>query len=246
MFIDRVVLVSLVAIFSCVGGQEESTQCSTSLSNYYVETREQIFSQTVGLILSAIPGNDSTSNETTNSVLYNRLLQRLSLEDTAEREAVFNQAYDRILASATRTCSRLQGQTVDQSRIDQVQANLTTLLQSEDDMVTAIQDTYGILLCYQGLTRSEELSSFVDNLTPEEQAKIFGLSERPYTLGFVVDDTGSMSDEIAKVKEVITFFVNSSTAAPSHYILTTFNDPGDLPVSIQYIEYIMYSITTCM
>ena len=224
----QLAFVSAAVAVSFVSAQVETTRCSTTLSNYYVETREEIFNQTVGLILSAFSSNDSATNASATTVLYSQLLERLKLTDTANRETAFNQAYDKILASATRTCSRLQGQEVQQSSIDQVQNELTTLLQSEDDMLSAIQSTYGTLLCYQGLTRSDQLGSFVDNLSPEDQAKIFGLSERLYTLGFVVDDTGSMADEIAKVKQVIRFFVESDTAAPTHYILTSFNDPGTL------------------
>jgi hypothetical protein len=229
----QLAFVSAAVAVSFVSAQVETTRCSTTLSNYYVETREEIFNQTVGLILSAFSSNDSATNASATTVLYSQLLERLNLTDTANRETAFNQAYDKILASATRTCSRLQGQEVQQSSIDQVQNELTTLLQSEDDMLSAIQSTYGTLLCYQGLTRSDQLGSFVDNLSSEDQAKIFGLSEGLYTLGFVVDDTGSMADEIAKVKQVIRFFVESDTAAPTHYILTSFNDP-DVGVPKRY------------
>ena len=60
------------------------------------------------------------------------------------------------------------------------------------------------------------------------QFGIFGLARRVYTVAFVVDDTGSMGEEIAHVQRLISDFVRSGAASPSHYILASFNDPGDL------------------
>ena len=46
------------------------------------------------------------------------------------------------------------------------------------------------------------------------------------TLAFVVDDTGSMSDEIEAVKNLIKAIINAERTSPFFYILGTFNDPG--------------------
>ena len=48
-----------------------------------------------------------------------------------------------------------------------------------------------------------------------------------YSVAFVIDDTGSMSEEIDAVKCLVRSFVKSAgTSGPKKYILGTFNDPG--------------------
>lgn len=50
-------------------------------------------------------------------------------------------------------------------------------------------------------------------------------------LVFVIDTTGSMSDDIAAVRIVTTSIIDSKVGTedePSSYILVPFNDPGSL------------------
>ena len=51
------------------------------------------------------------------------------------------------------------------------------------------------------------------------------LASKP-TLGFAVDDTGSMLEEIKSVQKLIHSFIKTERSEPKAYILTTFNDPG--------------------
>ena len=46
------------------------------------------------------------------------------------------------------------------------------------------------------------------------------------TLAFVVDDTGSMGNEINAVKDLITAIIKAEKSSAYYYILVTFNDPG--------------------
>lgn len=55
-----------------------------------------------------------------------------------------------------------------------------------------------------------------------------GLSQTS-VLCFVIDTTGSMSDDIAEVRRVTSSIIDSKTGTatqPSEYILVPFNDPG--------------------
>lgn len=55
-----------------------------------------------------------------------------------------------------------------------------------------------------------------------------GLSQSS-VLCFVIDTTGSMSDDIDEVKRVTSSIVDNKTGTetqPSEYILVPFNDPG--------------------
>jgi len=121
--------------------------------------------------------------------------------------------------------------------------------------VTEAREVYGKLVCLQSLSvqpeigsrkkrqddneseNQKELENFFENLGGEILATIFGLRyiiielegmlhiTRP-TLAFVVDDTGSMSEEIESVQHLIRSFVSTERSNPISYILTTFNDPG--------------------
>lgn len=52
------------------------------------------------------------------------------------------------------------------------------------------------------------------------------------SLTFVIDDTGSMSDDINQVKlkteEVFNAVINSKSSEIENFVLVTFNDPGRL------------------
>ena len=48
------------------------------------------------------------------------------------------------------------------------------------------------------------------------------------TLMFAIDDTGSMRQEIAAAKKIATSIINQQRAEPVDYILSPFNDPGNL------------------
>ena len=67
-----------------------------------------------------------------------------------------------------------------------------------------IEDKYG--------TRLEVVFGFLDVIAPLP------------CLGFVVDTTGSMGDEIAAVQDLILSFVSSEQNEPACYVVTPFND----------------------
>ena len=194
--------------------------CSATISNFYVTSRERIFNQTTRLLLSAFSDNPLGSE----ADLYQQLLMDLGLPDTPDRAQTFGRAFSQIIAANTRACTELQGLTITSANTTQVIAELRNALDSGHDL-NLVRDIFGRALCLESLVETENVS-FVTGLSGEDRGKIFGLAQRPYSLGFVVDDTGSMSDEIARVRQLITEFVNDDVGAPTHYILTSFNDPS--------------------
>ena len=149
----------------------------------------------------------------------------LGLDDTPDRENAYGHAFSQIIAATTRACTEYQRQNVTTVNITQVITELRNALDSASDL-RLVRDIFGRALCLQSLVDTTSMVSFISGLSHEDKGKIFGLAKRPYSLGFVVDDTGSMAEEIAKVQLIIHGFVNSSVGAPTHYILTSFNDPS--------------------
>lgn len=72
----------------------------------------------------------------------------------------------------------------------------------------------------------------IDKLGDELFRDILNIRRRKkVSLAFAVDYTGSMSDEIAAVKDEIIQFVTSTIGSdnePADYVLSLFNDPGNL------------------
>ena len=151
----------------------------------------------------------------------------LSLDDTPDRTQDFGRAFSQIIAANTRACTEYRGQSITSANITQVINELRNALDTGSGL-NSVRDIFGRALCLDSLVETESALSFVTELTGEDRGKIFGLAQRLYSLGFVVDDTGSMAEEIASVQQIIQQFVNSDIGAPTHYILTSFNDPGKL------------------
>ena len=159
--------------------------------------------------------------------LYQHLLTNLSLEDTPDNYREFGKALNQIISAKTRACIEYRGHSVTPSNIAQVTADLRNALDSGANL-TSVREILGRALCLHSLLDIESVLNFTAGLSAEDRLTIFGLehASSPYSLGFVVDDTGSMSSEIARVQEIIRGFVAGDGGAPTHYILTTFNDPS--------------------
>ncbi|XP_076080109.1 von Willebrand factor A domain-containing protein 7-like [Mytilus galloprovincialis] len=70
----------------------------------------------------------------------------------------------------------------------------------------------------------------INDMNADTFVQIFGLvKRRQASFGFVIDDTGSMGDEIEEVRKACIDIITNvfgTPNAPSNYILVTFNDPG--------------------
>lgn len=197
--------------------------CSTSVSNFYVTSRDRVLNKTTQYLLCAffdIPHGNVAD-------LYRAVLTNLSLKDTPENFRAFSKAFHQIISAKTRTCTIDKGCPVTILNITQVCEELRKALDTCSDL-TIVTDIFGRVLCLEGLLKIECASSCAAGLPTEYRRKIFGLApaQRPYSLGFVVDDTGSMSSEIVRVQQIIRGYVDENVGAPTHYILATFNDPG--------------------
>lgn len=195
--------------------------CSATISNFYITSRARVFNKTTQTLLAAFTGSP-LGNVTD---IYRHLLMNLSLDDTPDKDQAFGKAFSQIIAAKTRACTEYQGQYVTSMNITQVTTELRSALDSGSNL-NSVRVIFGKALCLLSLVEAGSVSRLITGLSGEDRGKIFGLVLRPYSLGFVVDDTGSMSEEIRRVQQIIREFVNGNVGAPTHYILTTFNDPS--------------------
>ena len=221
--------------------QTQEHMCSATISNYYITPRERFFNQTTRLLLSAFFDNPLG----TETDVYQQLLMDLGLDDTPDREETFDRAFSQIIAANTRACMEYQGENVTTMNLIRVVSELRNALDSGSDL-NSVREIFGRALCLQSLVEAGSGLSFVTELSGEDRGKISGLAQIPYSLGFVIDDTGSMAEEIARVQEIIHSFVNSDVGAPTHYILTSFNDPSKwtLANDIRYTGTLLSNLTS--
>ena len=199
--------------------------------------------------------NDSSSTGPNNSLtdmeVYERIATTVNATVTPEGFVKFEEAISEIAASTYAACSAPEESRVQAEDIPELTERFFNLTSAGN--ISQAREVYGQLLCLQQLLTAENstsvrkrrqmdpdfktdldrLNEFFDMLEghPTIVSSIFGLTNDPFsnifpTLAFVVDDTGSMSGEIASVKSLIFSFVKVERSNPIAYILTTFNDPG--------------------
>ena len=198
----------------------------------------EVFSSVLNVSSSAARNNSLTSME-----VYEQIAISVNATVTQSGLVRFEEAISEIAASTYAACSA--------SEESRVQANDTSALIemfftfTNSGNITLAIEVYGKLLCLQSLLETEsqtrrkrqthqaELDAFFDMLEghPDIIAPIFWLTEDQFfgilpTPAFVVDDTGSMTDEIGSAMRLIISFISVERSKPIAYILTTFNDPG--------------------
>jgi len=207
-----------------------------------IETLVDVFSTIVGT-----PIEEENERE-----LYETVSMGLNITATSEGFVRFQEAVNEIAVASLQECSRPEHERVTLDDVTELAMIFHQLLNNSN--VTEAREVYGKLVCLQSLSAQPEVGSrkkrqgddkdseneledFFENLGGEILATIFGLRyiiielegmlhiTRP-TLAFVVDDTGSMSEEIESVQRLIRSFVSTERSNPISYILATFNDPG--------------------
>ena len=200
----------------------------THLTDATQDTEDFLEELINGFDASDRPYPDSTS-------LYNYTRALLGLNYTVRNEIEFTHATRTIVLSAAAATSGA----VD---IDTANSILTVerlfdrAEAGENYDVVELRTHLGYLITSKlAFNTPKHVDEFFASLTLTRIGICFGLAQQVYTVAFVVDDTGSMGEEIAHVQRLITDFVRSGAASPSHYILTSFNDPSEQHANIRCI-----------
>ena len=197
----------------------------THLTDATQDTEDFLEELIHGFDTSDRPYPDSTS-------LYNYTRALLGLNYTVRNKIEFTHATRTIVLSAAAATSGA----VD---IDTANSILTVerlfdrAEAGENYDVVELRTHLGYLITSElAFNTPKHVDEFFASLTLTRIGICFGLAKQVYTVAFVVDDTGSMGGEIAHVQRLITDFVESGAASPSHYILTSFNDPSEKHVKL--------------
>jgi len=198
----------------------------------FLEKRNATFEDVKGSIKKVVvPDNDGS---TTDRELYEDIATQLERPSTERDYLQYTEAVGEIAIAAFQYCETFDVSTISAGDITILISTFKSKL--NDKKLREARKIYGILLCINNKQSSKrsadaELYAFFDSLDGdvlEELIFSYGEEEEEdatYSLAFVVDDTGSMGDEIAAVKSLINGFIRTENAEPITYILSTFNDP---------------------
>lgn len=227
---------------SCVAGVEVraiTSSCPTLPSlTAYLEKRNE--SENIGIeeivnqAAALVPAVDTTSMSVpTVEAAYNATLVIFAKEDNPENAAHFYEALGEITKTVYSSCFGEMPITL--ANFPSVKNELEQAY--SDQEIHRLREAYGQLLCLKRLAETEETSrkrrstpmeieTFYKNINVTVLASVFYPQTEPYSVAFVIDDTGSMGREIENVKCLVRAFLKSGGKDPKKYILGTFNDPG--------------------
>lgn len=237
-----VVLLLPTAISSALSScPREIVSCSYSADRMEAsdEVRESIVHVFSNVFGTTIDSSDEME-------LYETVSSQLGINTTADGFVQFQEAVNEITSASISECSKPTSERITLLSVPELAMNFSHLL--DEGSLTEAREIYGKLLCLnstigQSNARkkrqidSKVLEDFFDSLDGERLEIIFGFvifidedmfsktAIRP-TLAFVVDNTGSMMEEIASVRRLVRSFVRTERSIPLFYIYTTFNDPG--------------------
>ena len=228
---------AITALSSC---PREIVSCSYAAdrmeaSNDVRESIVHVFSNVFG----------TTIDSSDDMELYETVSSQLGINTTADGFVQFQEAVNEITSASLSECSKPASERITLQSVPELAMNFSQLI--EEGSLTEAREIYGKLLCLNSTIdqsnarkkrqiESKALEDFFDSLDGEQLEIIFGLvvfidesmfstAIRP-TLAFVVDNTGSMSEEIESVRRLVRSFVRVVRSIPLCYIYTTFNDPG--------------------
>lgn len=159
---------------------------------------------------------------------YHSLLAATGKADTAANNESFTEALDEIKQAVHAACFI---ERITERDLPRVVQDLETAYR--DRNVHDLRKAYGSILCLKSKASRHRRTSIDDVYTGITASQVDSLFfTGTFSVGFVIDDTGSMGDEIKQVKCLVRAFIKSTRTGAAQYILGTFSDPGKRSIHI--------------
>ena len=230
-FIVLLLPAAILALNSCPREIESCSYAADRMeaSNEVRQSIVYVFSNVFGI---TIDGDN-------NMELYEVVSSHLGINTTADGFVQFQEAVNVITSASVSECTKPASERITLQSVTELTMNFSQLL--DEGFLTEAREIYGRFLCLnstldQANTRKKRqsdpaLEEFFDSLDRKNLSVIFGYVinvtfANTTTLAFVVDNTGSMMEEIESVRHLVKAFVTVTRSRPLCYIYTTFNDPG--------------------
>ena len=187
---------------------------------------------------------DTTENVTTDKEAFTKIAATIKVKNTTENFVHFQNAMSEISEASYEACHGSSGSLVVLEKTQELINKFKKAVHDKNPMEA--RQFFGRLLCLKEkylinntlvVKRDDHneiqlLNELFNKLSSTDFPVLFNFLELEITeipaLAFVVDDTGSMGDEIDAVKDLIKAIIKAERDAPVFYILGTFNDPGNL------------------
>ena len=244
-WLNHCIIVLVIAAAAVVTGMP------TCPSDQFVKERMNATNIVVESVIDVLRHTNSSNSSILNSTttvtvqeIYELIAMNVNAPISTEGLVEFRSAINEIAVAIHRACSMPEDSRVQAEDVRELISRFVNFTTAGN--ISKAREVYGMQLCLRDLlstainiTRTpeevqarNELDDFFDSLDGEETATLFGIEvnyaqRNPPTLAFVVDDTGSMSEEISSVQRLIRSFIRTERTRALAYILTTFNDPGN-------------------
>ena len=225
--------------------------CNNSFVARYIEKRKNATQEIIaGLQTLVIPGDDD-NNVVDETTLYNALVSTLNITGGSEGFHNFSTAFNVISDSYFKACFGPEEEKPTKADAPELLSQFLSLLENRTN-ITTVRELYGQLSCLKDFSQSPQsiskrdvscaskktIKDFYNCLSKDDLKCIFNVdnpsncgttgnvNNRPNNcLAFVIDTTGSMSDEISHAREVVSNFTASElNTFTLCYVLVGFND----------------------
>ena len=166
---------------------------------------------------------------------YHALLAATGKEDTPANNESFSEALDEIKQAVYTACF-IDG--ITEQDLPKVVQDLESAYRNKK--VHDLRKAYGSILCLkskESRKRRQSIDEVYNNISAAYVGSLFFVGT--FSVGFAIDDTGSMGDELEAVKCLVRAFIKGFRDDAAQYILATFNDPG-ISVSIYNVCLFFY------
>ena len=169
-----------------------------------------------------------------------RILTATNTTASSKVSRSFHDAWSEVFRAFYKACYGSRSSSIASANFHNLASKYEKALASKD--IQMIREIFGYLAClrYKSPSRSIVERSRTEHKAYSNILEFFNCIDggdllfifiqagsADYSVAFVIDDTGSMGDEIDAVKCLVRSFVKSAgTSGPEKYILGTFNDPG--------------------
>ena len=190
---------------------------------------------------------DDSSSEVTDEAVYRSVLNATKTSPSPKMSASFYEAVAEISRAFYKACHGSGSGSISLDDFPDLVTKYEKAFESKDTQ--KLREIFGAMTCLKVKSAAiadsrakratyTTINEFFDCLDGDDLGVIFfGLSSADFSVAFVIDDTGSMGNEIDAVKCLVRSFLKSERGGPAKYILGTFNDPGE--GSVYYIILIM-------
>ena len=238
MLLWVIVAISVLQWADVHGAPTLSCRVSSSFSGYLRNASESVSISVTqvlkhALVIHSSPEPKSERFGSAEERAYHALLAATGKEDTPANNESFTEALDEIQQAVYAACF-IEGIT---------ERDLSKLVEDLESAYTNkkvhdLRKAYGSILCLKSKAsreRRQSLDEVYNNTSAAYVGSLFFIGT--YSVGFAIDDTGSMSDEIEAVKCLVRALIKGGGKEADQYILRTFNDPGVFRVNV-YIQYV--------